>query len=254
MAEDRRECSNCIAGMKGLTHGNHRKYCYKVCGCMARYRNANPDNPYEPWAHDKKVFDCAMELYWGGLSRAEIALHLGIPVGIASSWIYNFGKMRKRSKPGKPMRERLRTARNADEWLATLRENAAHDGDTLEDAPISLVCGVLREQSAGKLAAVVLEALKEDPMSGKSYAFCSKGRNTVSVLAWKAPVYLVSKYIKVHGTFIWPGDDLGMTIEISKAEFDHLIFLQKSKKSTVKLLEETAQIILENTAQMLEIA
>jgi hypothetical protein len=42
-------------------------------------------------------------------------------------------------------------------------------------------------------------------------------------------VFNVSKNIKIHGTFIWPSEDLGISIEVTKAEFDRLLFLNKQE-------------------------
>ena len=95
---------------------------------------------------------------------------------------------------------------------------------------IQLVCGFLHGYSASKLATVVSESLKEDPLSGRAYAFCNKGQNTITVLAWQDPIYSIAKYVKTHGTFIWPQENLGKTIEITKSEFDRLLFLEKYKK------------------------
>jgi transposase len=140
----------------------------------------------------------------------------------------------------KPLKERFRTAGSAGEWLETLRENRLPEDEAFEDLTVHLVCGTLHGQSANKLATVVYESLKEDPQSGRGYAFCNKGRNTIAVLSWKAPVYRISKYVKVRGTFIWPHEELGKTIEITKAEFDRLLLLEKYKKSSGTISQITS--------------
>jgi transposase len=215
-----------------------------------RLREKKPDVQAKLWQHDPEVFESAMEMYWSGLGGAAIARHFNIPDGTVYSWIHDFGSQRERIEPVdlpslklpaiKPLKERFRTAENADEWLDTLRENTLHEGESFEDMTITLVCGLLHGQSAKKLASVIYESLKEDPQSGKGYAFCNKGRNSIAVLSWKAPVYRISKYVKVHGTFIWPHEELGKTIEITKAEFDRLLLLEKYRKSSGTISQKTS--------------
>jgi len=41
----------------------------------------------------------------------------------------------------------------------------------------------------------------------------------------------------MHGTFIWPHEDLGKTIEATKAEFDRLLFLNKQERTAEKIAE-----------------
>jgi transposase len=144
----------------------------------------------------------------------------------------------------KSPRERFGAAESADEWIEVLRGETQYADDPFADMTVRLVCGTLHGQSAGKLAAVISESLKEDPLSGRSYAFCSKGRNSVAVLTWKDPVYSIAKYVKTHGTFIWPHENLGRTIEITKAEFDRLLFLKKHEKVSGKVLQKTPESLI----------
>jgi len=191
-------------------------------------------------------------MYWNGMGGAAIARHFKIPDGTVYSWIHDFGSQRERIEPIvspseklpviKPMKERFRTAGSADEWLDTLRETTLAEDESFEDMTITLVCGTLHGQSANKLASVIYESLKEDPQSGRGYAFCNKGRNSIAVLSWKAPVYRISKYVRVHGTFIWPHEELGKSIEITKAEFDRLLLLEKYRKNSGKVPQEISQI------------
>jgi transposase len=138
------------------------------------------------------------------------------------------------------LKERFRTAGSADEWVEALRDNTQHDDESFEDKTVTLICGTLHGQSANKLASVVSESLKEDPQSGKGYAFCNKGLNTIAVLSWKSPVYRITKHVKVHGTFIWPHEELGTTIEVTKVEFDHLLLLEKYRKNPETISQKTS--------------
>jgi len=253
-----RECLYCGMDFAYPAHASHRKYCSRQCGSRATYNKGNANTMNRVWGHDKKIFDDAMEMYWSGLGGAEIARYFCIPVGTVYSWIHDFGWQRERAEvktlPAairhiiKSPKERFKVAESAGEWLEVLRENAPMTEETFENVPIRLVCGVFHGQSAGKLAGVISESLNEDPLSGISYAFCNKGRNTITIIAWKAPVYVLSKYVKTHGTFIWPGENLGRMVEVTRTEFDRLIFLEKykkhSKNDVVKIVELSSKTLI----------
>jgi transposase-like protein len=242
----------CGRSLIGMSQPDKRKYCGATCGNKYRLRRKKPDIQSKLWRHDPEVFESAMEMYWSGYGGAAIARRFGIPVNTAYSWIHDFGEGRMRMEPEilpkivrsaiKSPKERFKDAESVGEWLEVLRENVAMSEDSFEDVPIRLVCGVLHGQSAGKLAGVISESLKEDPLSGISYAFCNKGRNTITIMAWKAPVYVLSKYVKTRGTFIWPHEDLGAAIEVTKTEFDRLLFVEKYKKSFENNVENTVVI------------
>jgi transposase-like protein len=235
-------CIYCGRSLIGMSQPDKRKYCGATCNNKYRLRQKKPDVQSKLWQHDPEVFESAMEMYWSGYGGAAIARHYGIPANTVYSWIHDFGKCRIRMEPEflpkiiqpaiRSPKKRFKDAESVGEWLEALRENVATSEESSEDVPIRLVCGVLHGQSAGKLAGVIPESLKEDPLSGISYAFCNKGRDTITIIAWKAPVYVLSKYVKTRGTFIWPHGDLGATIEVAKTEFERLLFLEKSKKAS----------------------
>lgn len=202
-----------------------RKYCSRQCGSKATYRRQYQDNANKLWAHEKSVFDAAMELYWSGEESSVISRRLNIPVGTIYSWVHDFGEEKQRIEP---LKDRLSLARSANEWLVALRENTLWEKDVEET--FCLVCGKLHGQSVYKLTTVVFERLKENPLNGKVYAFCNKGGNTITTLAWREPIFHISKYIKVSGTFIWSQEKLGTAIDVTKTEFEHLISLQKHKR------------------------
>ena len=120
-------------------------------------------------------------------------------------------------------------AKNAEEWLSALRENTEYEA--FDDMPIHLVCGRFHGQSVKKLSGVIYESLNENPLNGKIYAFCNKCCNAITTIAYREPVYHISRYIKTYGTFIWPEEKLGSVIEITKTEFDRLVFLKKTQKN-----------------------
>ena len=240
-----KKCVYCGTELPRSSQLNMRKYCGVTCSNKYKLRQKKPEVQAKLWQHKPEVFEAAMEMYWNGHGGAAIARRFGIPVNTAYSWIHDFGEGRIRAEPDngpgiirpkiKTAKERLKEAQSADEWLGALRENAAMSEKNLGDLPIRLVCGALHGQSAGKLATVIAEGLKENPLSGRSYAFCNKCYNTITVIAWKDPIYELSKYVKVHGTFTWPGEKVGQTIEVTKAEFDGLLFIKKQRKMPEKV-------------------
>ena len=236
MAEAINACRYCGKSVEELFRGQYRKYCSKECGGKAAYRKKYPNKQHKLWVHEKSVFETAMEKHWSGEESGAIARQLSIPVGTMYSWVHDYGSQRQRKEPLKKL---LQTAKNGEEWLAALRENTLMEENTFEESTIHLVCGTLRGQSATRLTGVIYESLHNNPLNGDTYAFCNKMRNTITTFAWKAPVFNISKHIKMHGTFIWPHEDLGKTIEVSRAEFERLLFLHKQEI----LAERTAKNI-----------
>jgi len=171
-----------------------------------------------------------MELYRNGEESGVIARRLNIPVGTIYSWVHDFGAKHERKIP---LKQLLHTATSAEEWLAALRENTTTE--TFDDMPIHLVCGTITGSSVKRFTSIIYESLSKNPMSGNIYAFCNKMRTTITTFAWKSPVFNISKNIKLHGTFIWPSEDLGKSIEVTKSEFDRLIFLNKQEIITEKM-------------------
>jgi len=171
-----------------------------------------------------------MELHWGGEESGAIARRLSIPVGTVYSWVHDFGGQRQRKEP---LKQLLYKAKSGGEWLAALRENT--QGDRSENSPIHLVCGMVHGQSVEKFTGIIYEALNENPLIGNTYAFCNKTRTTISTFAWNPPVFHIAKHIKMYGTYIWPGENLGRTIEVTRTEFDRLLFLNKQEIITEKI-------------------
>jgi transposase len=188
-----------------------------------------------------------MEMYWSGISSAAIARHFGIPVGTMYSWVHDFGRQKERAKPTTQFKEKpihigslkewFRLAQSAEDWLEILQNDANQAEESIANASVTLVCGSLHGQSAGKCAAVVYEKLKEDPLSGKTYAFRNKCGNAITTLSWNEPIYHIARYIKTHGTFIWPEEKLGKSIEVTRSEFEHLISLMRAKATESEALK-----------------
>lgn len=239
---------NCGAELPASPQLYKRKYCSASCANKYQLRLKKPDVQTKLWQHAPAVFESAMEMYWDGISSAAIARNFEIPVGTVYSWVHDFGGQRERGKPPRrfierpihnwSLKEYFRLAGSADEWLEILRSNASQSEESHVNATVKLVCGKLHGQSVNKLAGVIYEKLKDDPLNGKTYAFCNNGQNTITTIVWNEPVYHIGRYIKAYGTFIWPHEKLGSVIEITKAEFDHLIYLKKSLRKQIQNAEK----------------
>ena len=239
-----RNCIFCGISLDGMCQPHKRKYCSTTCSNKYRLRQKKPGVQAKLWQHEPAVFEGAMEMYWAGMSSASIARYYDIPVGTMYSWVHDFGWQKERveqiaqykEKPNRllTLKESFRIAGSAEEWQDILHDNAIQSMDAYENESIKLVCGRLHGYSAGKCAAVVYEKLKEDPCSGKTYAFCNKCGNAITTISWNEPIYHIERYVKTHGTFIWPDEKLGKSIEVSRVEFEHLISLQKYRKSIKK--------------------
>jgi transposase-like protein len=214
-------CIYCGKSYKYPQHHTHRKYCSRSCGSKASYSRNQ---------HEQSVFENAMELHWSGEESATIARQFGIPVGTVYSWVHDFGGQKQRIEP---LKHRLRKSQNAGEWLTALRESTLQS-EGYEESPVVLVCEKLHGHSVNKLSTIVFEKLKDNPLNGKTYAFCDKCARTITTLSWNSPIFNISRYIKVSGTFIWAHENFGKSIEISRAEFEHLISLQKHKRIVEK--------------------
>ena len=223
---ERKKCVYCGGILPTSSQLYKRKYCTSTCRNKFKLRQKKPDVMAKLWEHEKSVFETAMELHWNGEESGAIARRLNIPVGTMYSWVHDFGGSRERKEPLKKL---LQTAESAEEWLNALRENTLLPSDTFEDLTIHLVCGTFHGQSVERFTNIIYEGLNSNPLSGSIYAFCNKMRNTITTFAWKTPVFKVSKHVKMHGTFIWPNEELSRTIEVTKAEFDRLLFLNKQE-------------------------
>lgn len=239
MAEKNKKCLYCGSSFTERPKETGRKYCSRQCASKATYNRRQPNSLQIVWAHDKSVFDTAMEMYWEGEGGSAIARLLDIPIGTMNSWVHDFGNRRQRKEPLKKL---LQGAKKAEEWLAALRENTTEENGSFDDLPYYLVCGTVHGQSVAKFTGIIYECLQCNPMSGSVYAFCNKTRTAITTFAWKSPVYQITKNVKMHGTFIWPHEDLGKAIEVTRAEFNRLLFLNKQ------------EIIAEKTAKSLVIS
>ena len=236
MREKTKICLYCGKNFKYPPHRPDRKYCSRQCGSKATYNRRHPGEPHRVWGHEKNIFEAAMELHWSGEESGAIARRLNIPVGTVYSWVHDFGGQRQRKEPLKKL---LHVATSSEEWLEALRKNTLQEPCSFEDLTVHLVCGTIHGQSVERLSSLIYESLNGNPLSGRIYAFCNKTRRAITTFAWKSPVFNITKHIKMHGTFIWPHEDLGKTIEVTKAEFNRLIFLSKQEIVAERIAENT---------------
>ena len=233
-------CLYCGTRLKDISQLHRRKYCSTTCKNKYTLRLKKPDVQAKLWQHDPHVFEEAMNMYWNGSGGAMIAREYEIPAGTVYSWIHDFGRQKERvdlttlprsvQLKGKPLRERFAMAETVDEWRGVLQEHAEQNNVDSAETPIYLVCRLLHGQSVNKLASIIFENLKADPLSGNTFAFCNKCRNIITTISWKEPLYNITKHIKTHGTFFWPHEDFGDAIQVTKAELEHLITLNKQNK------------------------
>ena len=218
------KCLYCGKNFSYQSRQTQREYCSRQCGSRATYNKGSANTLNKVWGYDKKIFDTAMVMYWSGEESSTIARRLNIPIGTMYSWVHDYGNRRQRVEP---IKKRLKMAENADEWLEALRENVSADDRGFDDLPIRLVCGRIHGQSISKCTSVIYERLQDNPLNGNVYAFCNKTRTAITTFVWKEPVFQITKNIRMHGTFIWPDEELGKTIEVTKSEFNRLLLLNK---------------------------
>lgn len=230
-------CLYCGRNLNGMCQLNKRKFCCTTCGNKYKLRLKKPNVQEKLWVHEPEVFKQAMEMYWSGAGSAAIARKFDIPVGTVYSWVHDFGGERERATPviyfdeeaphAWSLNECFRQAGNAEEWLEVLQKSVQNEV-SCENKAVRLVCGKLHGQSAARLSMVIYEKLNADPLGGETFAFCNKCGNIITTISWNKPIYHIEKYIKTHGTFIWPDEKLGKSIEVTRPEFEHLIAQRKS--------------------------
>jgi hypothetical protein len=59
-------------------------------------------------------------------------------------------------------------------------------------------------------------------------------------------VFKTERYTKMHGTFVWPSEELGGPIEVTKAEFERLIFLRRRGNTAENSLRKSSREAPEN--------
>ena len=131
------------------------------------------------------------------------------------------------------MRRQLENAKTADEWAEMLRNSASV---TEKSDTVILVCARLYGSGApGRYIGIASEQFwHEGFYEGICVAFCNVLKNAITTIEWRGENFHLTRTFKTSGAFVWPDEKLGRSIEVTRAEFEHLISLKKSVKAIIK--------------------
>jgi len=204
----------------------HSKYCGKKCERKAKYVREAAAQGIKPRYVYYERRRKTRELYQHGLGSGSIAKLLNVPQQTVEKWTY-------RSKVVKnfpSLRRRLKDAKTAKEWTKILRNSARA---TEKSETVILVCTRLRGTAGpGRYIGIASEQFwHENFHDGVCVAFCSILENAVSTIEWRGENFYLTRTFKTSGKFIWPDEKLGRSIEVTRAEFEHLLSLKKTRKT-----------------------
>ncbi len=232
-------CKKSLAGMKQLST---RKYCSISCARKSKYARTHEMSGRLKFNAELRAR--GLELYWGGLSQKSIAEHLGVAHGTVCSWIHDFGGLRECRPVSEILalrspEERIINAENAEQWLGALRDLTL---DRLENEnTVHLICKrTVGSCGMNKLATIITDRLRLNPMNGDVYAFCNILGFVVSTLFWDGRMFRIGKYPKTHGSFMWPKPEWAEVFTIGKLEFEELIYFQKKRGIIGRKLPENS--------------
>jgi predicted nucleic acid-binding Zn ribbon protein len=225
----------CLFCGKSLEQMSPRfKYCSNSCKKKAEYDRQNAAQGRITQRIDHVKRSRAIDLFARGLDGGSIARYLDVSPQEIKSWLYKYPIKRvpeicPELVPLLPLKHRLNQAESADEWRSILHDAAGGFG-----APghVVLVTGTLHGGGApGRYASILLEKLKLNIAESASFAFCNVLRNAITVLEWKDGNWSLTRTLKTSGTFLWPKEDLGDFVAVTRAAFLHLLSYQKSAKN-----------------------
>jgi len=217
----------------------NRKYCSKQCAQTASY-----NKELEKQGRERRSIDArrqiAVDLYEQGFEPSVIAEHLDVAKQKVKNWIH-WGQAKKPDDISpevilfRPLRQQLRDVTTADEWAQILEQNA-HEACAGKSIVI-LVCGRLHGGGApGRYAAIAAEQFyREAFCDGIRLAFCNILRNAITTIEWRGGNFHLTRIIKPSGTFLWPDENLGRSVVVSAAAFEHLLSHKKYRKFPEKL-------------------
>jgi hypothetical protein len=205
-----------------------RKYCCNQCSRKAQYARAAAIKGIPPRFIDRENRQKTFELYRRGFDCGSIAELINIPYETVGNRVYHSDVW----KEFRPTRHQLEHAQTADERAEILRDS----GNPPERSDrVILVCARLRGTGApGRYISIAAQQFwNEDFYNGSRVAFCSILKNAITTIEWSADGdnFRLTRIFKISGTFVWPDEKLGRSIEVTSAEFDHLISLKKHRKS-----------------------
>jgi hypothetical protein len=220
----KRACPGCG---KDVHRPLNRKYCSRKCRERSKYARGAAAKGIK-----RRLVDCegrrkTLELYQQGFDGGSIAQLINVPKQRVDNWLY----YSKAAKNFPPLRRRLENAKTADEWAGLLRNSASA---TEKSDAVILVCARLHGSGApGRYIGIASEQFwQEGFYGGACVAFCNILKNAVTTIEWRGDNFHLTRTFKTSGTFVWPDEKLGRSIEVTRAEFERLISLKKSLKNT----------------------
>ena len=219
----------CPTCSKDMLPPLNRMYCSKNCKERAKYARDAAAKGIKQRSVNYEGQRKALELYQGGYDSNSIAQLVNVTQRMVRYWLYHF----EAAKNFPPLRRQLKNAKTADEWVEMLRNSAS----TTETSDIViLVCARLYGSgAAGRYIGIASEQFwREDFYDGVCVAFCNILENAVTTIEWRVDNFHLTRTFKTTGTFVWPDEKLGRSIEVTRAEFECLLSLKKSLKSRKK--------------------
>jgi hypothetical protein len=100
---------------------------------------------------------------------------------------------------------------------------------------VILVCSRLHGSGApGRYVSIAAEQFwQKDFCDGTCVAFFNILRNAVTTIEWHGENFQMTRTFKTSGTFVWPDEKLGNSIEITRADFERLLGIKKQRKNGV---------------------
>ena len=226
----KRACTICGKDLPPL----HRKFCGKKCERKAKYVREVAAQGIKPRYAYYERRRKTRELYQHGLGSGSIAQLINVPQQTVEKWLCR-SKAAKKNFPS--LRRRLKAAKTADEWTKILRNSvsATEKSDT-----VILVCARLHGSGGpSRYIGIASEQFwHKNFHDGVCVAFCSILENAVSTIEWRGENFYLTRTFKTSGKFIWPDEKLGSSIEVTRAEFEYLLSLKKTRK-TFEINNET---------------
>jgi hypothetical protein len=202
------------------------KYCCAKCWRRAKYeRETAPRNPKRRSSKHERRRE-GLALYQQGYDSASVAQLVNVSLQTVRNWLYHTKSARNFS----PVRILLQNAKTADEWTEILRNSAT---DAEKSDTVILVCARLHGSGGpGRYIGIASEQFWHKGFhDGACVAFCNMMKNIITTIEWRGENCHMTRTVKPSGTFVWPDEKLGRSIEITRAEFERLISLKKTLKT-----------------------
>jgi len=221
-------CSVCGKELPPL----HRKFCGKKCERKAKWVREADAKGNKPRLINYEGRWEAFELHQRGFDSDSIAQLVNVSQQTVHNWLYHD----KAAKNFPSLRRRLENAKTADEWAGILRNSAIA---TKKSDRIILVCARLHGSGGpGRYIGIASEQYWHKAFyDGVCVAFCNTLKNAITTIEWRGENFYLTRTLKTYGKFVWPDEKLGRSIEVTRAEFERLISLKKTRKTVEKSSE-----------------